>query len=364
MSVLPGTERSLVAGEVLIQEGTSTGYMYLVRAGAFAILRGGSGGTELKLGQVGPGRMLGEISLLRGEAHSTTVRALEPSVVQQISRVDFERLLEQTDTPLEKLLYDLCLNLGHTIIAATDRTVAALERELELTRMKVAIGSLLVHLVLGFAAYAVLMKALASREGGIALGAALSAPIMVAMTLMCASFMRRSGLPAAAFGLDRRDMSRSALEGLAMTAPLLVGLVATKWALVTHVPAFQGLAVAPAFHQPLSWPAIAGWLAYLCLVPMQELVARGAVRGPLSDMLTGSRDGRTFWAIVLSNALFAITHLHLTITYGLAAFVGGLAWGGLYARRRSLVGPALSHVIIGFVGLYVLGFAELLRNLP
>ncbi len=60
--------------------------------------------------------------------------------------------------------------------------------------------------------------------------------------------------------------------------------------------------------------------------------------------------------IVVSNALFASAHLHLSVSFAFVAFLLGLLWGALFARQRNIVGVSVSHTLCGWFGFLVLGF--------
>lgn len=66
-----GHERSLAAGAVLIEEGHSTGHLYVLLEGRLEILKGG----EVIALASDPGALFGEMSLLLDQPHTATVRA-------------------------------------------------------------------------------------------------------------------------------------------------------------------------------------------------------------------------------------------------------------------------------------------------
>jgi membrane protease YdiL (CAAX protease family) len=99
-------------------------------------------------------------------------------------------------------------------------------------------------------------------------------------------------------------------------------------------------------------------IAYAIIVPFQEFAARGALQGPLERFLTGRY--ATLLAIVIANGLFVASHLHISPTFALASFLPGVLWGWLYSRSHTLIGPIVSHTLIGTTGLYVLDFQRLL----
>jgi thioredoxin reductase (NADPH) len=102
-----GERRSTEAGEVLFREGEPIAALYVVLAGNVAIVEG-YGGHERTIGVHGPGRFLGELSLLTGQASFTTAVVREPG---EVLTVPLERLRELVarDTELGDLLMRACL---------------------------------------------------------------------------------------------------------------------------------------------------------------------------------------------------------------------------------------------------------------
>lgn len=86
---------------------------------------------------------------------------------------------------------------------------------------------------------------------------------------------------------------------------------------------------------------------------MQELIVRGVLQSSFYEFITGRH--RNFWAILLSNLLFSITHMHLSLAASFIVFVPGLFWGWLYSRYRTLVGVIFSHLFIGIWAFFIVG---------
>jgi CRP/FNR family cyclic AMP-dependent transcriptional regulator len=72
--------RELAAGETLIDEGVRTDRLYVLRSGAFDVVRGGVRVVTLRE----PGAFMGEISALLGTPPTATVTATEPSTVHEV----------------------------------------------------------------------------------------------------------------------------------------------------------------------------------------------------------------------------------------------------------------------------------------
>ena len=89
----------LRAGTVLTRQGTSGGLAYVIAEGRAEVVRGGK-----RLAVLGPGDVVGELSLLDGEPRSATVNAMTDMEVLQISSGDLQRLLRKAPSVRRKLL--------------------------------------------------------------------------------------------------------------------------------------------------------------------------------------------------------------------------------------------------------------------
>ena len=85
--------RRVAATEVLWRQGDVAREMVFVVEGAVSVFLHAPGGQELEIATAGRGEMLGELALLDGGEHTMTVRAVAPSTVLVLSRVDFTALV-------------------------------------------------------------------------------------------------------------------------------------------------------------------------------------------------------------------------------------------------------------------------------
>src|SRR5262245_24618271 len=76
-----GERRDAPAGQVLVAEGSRTCDFYLVLRGMAAVIEGYGSADERVISKHGPGRFLGELSLLRGEVVPYTITMAEPGEV-------------------------------------------------------------------------------------------------------------------------------------------------------------------------------------------------------------------------------------------------------------------------------------------
>lgn len=87
------------AGAVLTRQGQTGGLAYVIASGTAEVARGGK-----RLARLGPGDVVGELSLLDGEPRSATVKALTDLEVLEISADDLRRLLRKAPSVTRKLL--------------------------------------------------------------------------------------------------------------------------------------------------------------------------------------------------------------------------------------------------------------------
>ena len=87
------------AGAVLTREGQSGGLAFVIAEGQAAVLRG-----KRRLAVLGPGEVVGELSLIDGQPRSATVEALTDLEVLEISGDDLARLMRKAPSVRRKLL--------------------------------------------------------------------------------------------------------------------------------------------------------------------------------------------------------------------------------------------------------------------
>ena len=83
------------------------------------------------------------------------------------------------------------------------------------------------------------------------------------------------------------------------------------------------------------------WLAFYVLisVPLQEFVFRGIIQTRLYRFGTPL-------AIAAASLLYAAAHLQVPVLAALT-LLSGMAWGYSFSRVRTLIGPIVSHALLG-----------------
>lgn len=172
--------------------------------------------------------------------------------------------------------------------------------------------------------------------------------LMLALLSLIALYSRRHRYPWATWGLTWEGSRRALTESLLWCVPWSVAAVALKGWLI-HQPSshFYGQPLWD-FHIP---PMILGM--YLLMAIVQEIICRGYIQNTIERVLTGSH--RSLMAIATTSLLFAVAHLHYSLSTMLVTLFAGIFFGWLYQRHKTLTGVSLAHFILGTWVIDVLG---------
>jgi len=85
------------SGEFIVRQGDQGNSLYIIRTGLCGIYIKGNGTQEKRIATIDSGGFFGEMSLLTGEPHTATVRAMEDTSVIIIDKENFSNIL--TDNP-------------------------------------------------------------------------------------------------------------------------------------------------------------------------------------------------------------------------------------------------------------------------
>ncbi len=346
------TVRVFAPFEPILAEGETGDEMFLVEAGSVEVSK--EGGRFVIASQV-PGESFGTIALVDNEPRSASVRAGPAGCRAAVMRAEGLRRIGARGGAAEATVLRNMLRSRHADLRrANVLSVSALERELEASRARLALGSFVGYVLVIMCFYGFALRESLDFVHRAGSSTWVTAAILVVYGATLFLMMKRSGYPLEVYGLTLGRWPRVVVEAVLWTLPFLAVLVLLKGAALVLVPEWSG---APLFrlaflHEPLR-PLLEDALLYGLFAPVQELVARGALQGSLMNLLSGR--AVTARAILVSTLAFTATHLHLSIGFALAAAVPSVFWGLLFARQRSLVGVSVSHLLLGWFAVYVLG---------
>jgi len=114
-------------GSVVMEEGTQGPRVVVLLDGCVQIFKRGDDGEERMIAEVGPGGVLGEVSLLHDRPRSATVRAAKPLRVFAMDRSTFQEMVEDGDPAALKMGLAIARVLSDRVVALNDKVVDLLE---------------------------------------------------------------------------------------------------------------------------------------------------------------------------------------------------------------------------------------------
>lgn len=329
-----GRSETVPDGGVLFREGEQGDDFAVIESGQAVVEKTAGDGRVRRIAALGPGAVIGEVAAIEGGQRSATVRAAGPLAVRRFS---IDALAAGADgTPAVSRLWR---NLARSATSHLDRATDDILRE---ARQREVAGQFAISTVGTICVYILTMRLVVSRFGtSEAAVSAITCGLIIVLAAITMVSVRLCGVTLAEVGCTLRGWRRSCIDALWMTALLMAVVVGFAiWTGTMRLPEFT-----------LANAIRAG--TYVLIVPLQEFATRGCIQGMLVVFLTGRFRG--VQAVVLCNLVFCAMHTHLGDIFPLLVFLPGLAWGWLYARTPTLVGPSLSHALVGVAACFLFG---------
>lgn len=115
------------AGHVILSEGEPGDHMVLLIEGSVDIVKRDRHGERLRLASAGPGKTLGEMSLIDGEPRFASCIATTPCLYAQLDRTALGRLLVEHPQLGIKLLMELMILLNQRLRAVSSELMRCLD---------------------------------------------------------------------------------------------------------------------------------------------------------------------------------------------------------------------------------------------
>lgn len=366
-------EVSFAENEYIIHENEVSDEIYFIKEGEVEVSKFEPvSGQFMPLTVLGNGAVVGEITLLDQAPRSASVRAIKPVILYVLSINELRALTsdntanlnpaaEKTSVALplySLIIQNLAKNLSHRMRMTNDAFVEGLRRELEHTKARAAMGMLIISVVSLISLYLLVLQILNSFKFKLLSSTTVSVPLIAIFAGALFWMMKRGGYPLSLYGFSLKNWRRNLLESILFTLPLCAIVGVYKLVMMQISPRFIGrpfIELNAGVHDPQAsiWVGVTVIVMYFLFVPLQEFVTRGALQSSFQELIMGPR--KVFWAILLSNLLFSVTHFHVSLGAGLEVYIPGLFWGWMYARQRSLLGVCVSHLMFGGWALFILG---------
>jgi CRP-like cAMP-binding protein len=334
----------------IIHEGDLDNALYLIIEGTVGVMKRDSLSTiPHQIARLHAGDLIGEISLIDASPRSASVVALEPCYLLALP------LALLKSGPYAQILQNLLKKLTHKLRVSNECTAQAMQTELDGAKIRVETGRFLFSVLVLLSVWIFLRDFTTQLVSHVKNTSLITIPIIVVLAVLGGMYIKKSIYAASFYGMTLKRWQRDLLEGVVFSLPLLALGIALKGWLIHSVPHFQGDSLFDMRPETLLPGAL-----YVLITPFQEFVARGCFQSSIQASLSSHRS--VFWAIFLSNLIFASFHAFISMTYALFAWVAGFFWGWLYARQRSLIGCIASHMLIGAVFIVMLGFGMIFRG--
>ena len=352
-------------GSILIREGEHGEELFFIMSGCFEIVKFYSKeDSELILNTICDGDVIGEVSYLDKGFRSATVRAKTECKIRVVS---FDQLEQFINRSLEhsRLYVHLSKNISKRLRDTSNIALAALKKEVRENKIRVRMGIFLIYIVAGLCIFAYALSSLEHLLEIVPNSSYVALPLTLILGIGVLGMMKNSKLSWREFGISTKNWKQSTFEGFFFTIPILAIALGAKWILTMVLPEFAGRTLLEPFAT-IQDPAQQNWSYWIAfnmiyaffMVPIQELLTRGALQGLLEDFLTGKY--RILLSILMSNLIFSTIHVYLSLHLGFIVFLGGLFIGWIYSRTHNLIGSSIAHALLGIGFLTIFGtFAAL-----
>jgi CRP-like cAMP-binding protein len=365
--------QSFHTGEVIFHEHAVSDYLYIIKNGSVEISKlHKKDHQQHHLATLGAGDVVGEMSLFDDAPRSASVIAAEPTILIALkinklknipdkksffTKIIYRLIKAHKSEPqfYNHLMHNLAKNLSSRMRQTNEKMIGSLRRELDHEKERTAIGSFIIAIIVCLVTYIIALKVMQLIDYDFYTTSLMTIPLIAFISGVVIWLMRSSGYPLEFYGLTLHDWRGSLKNAALLTPALIILLLAFKWALI-KTGYYHHQLIETRFS---TFPNISHWTImlevsiYILFVPFQELVVRSALQSSFQEFLTGKN--KALSAIILSNLLFSIVHMHVSMLLSLAVFVPGLFWGWMYARHRTIVGPIISHIIFGATALFIIG---------
>lgn len=352
----------LKAGSQLVTQGESkAGELYFVVSGELEVTKQADAHSMKSLynldaafpiAKLQLNDIIGELGFYAGLPRAATIRSLTASQLLMLDKSAEGRMAIAHPQLALKVMRNMLGLISQRVQKTSSNEVQTLKRKLENSLLYSSANLFFSYVIALLCIYNLTLHLISELSMSQGQSSLVSAVIILAFGGGLALMIKQSRLPASVFGLTLRQWKTALRESLGWSAVVIGLLVVAKWIAIQTVPALHGLPLVR--FSALSEPyLIFNFVLYGLHSPIQEFVARGVLQGSLQHFFKGRNV--TLRAIIVSNALFSATHVHLLNgLLGVIVFVPGLLWGWLYARHGTLVGVSISHLLIGWTGLFLL----------
>lgn len=102
-----GVEKTFPQGSIIVRQGDTPDNFYVVRRGKVKVFRLSEEGIRTDLTELGEGAYFGELAIVTGQPRTASVEAAEETVLTEISREEFDKLLDDNPPLARQIIKQL-----------------------------------------------------------------------------------------------------------------------------------------------------------------------------------------------------------------------------------------------------------------
>jgi hypothetical protein len=351
-------EEKVSVGVNVVQEGEPGDTVYIVRKGRVEVLKEDDNGEYHHISMLKPGDVIGEISLIDSRPRSATVRAVEDTSLIGLNVEELYKHSKPEVSLASILKVNFAKTLSQNIRKLNIRSVAKLKDQIKRSQKQVFLGQYIFSLMILVCLYLLSMSifnAVISLEPDTAY---LSVPVIFLFALAFYQLINRSDFTKRTFGLTLEGWRYSVFDSLLLSVSVMVPVILL--AKILYILFIPGMEAVPLFFYDGILAALDEKQRLLLIIAFFfyaisiEFIARGVAQ--TSFMMFLSHKDRRWQAILLAALFFSLSHAHISVMLAVAVFSLSLFWGWLYSRHSTLIGVILSHLLLGYFGLFIVGF--------
>ncbi len=343
-------------GEFFLREGEIADAFYYVLEGKAVVIKADKNqNAEYAIAHIEWGNAIGEIALLDNNPRSASVKAELPLKLLRIPFNELKKLAEKSTT-FNNVIWRIAGNVGGRIRETNEVAVDALEKQVAEYKMRTVIGLFMVNVIVAICLFTFFLSWISHQEAGAVASTTITLPLTLGFVILLILIMKDSKLPLATFGLTAKNWRKAVIESILFTSVVCFFVLIVKWVLVHISVKYMGHHVFEPYstinleHSSTSLSQQAVWwiilaIYWLIVSPLQELIVRGGLQGPLEVFLT--EKNKVTKAILVSNLMFATAHLFMGMDMAILVFFAGLYFGWLFSRHHTLIGVILAHAFLG-----------------
>ncbi len=348
-------------GDWILKEGETGEELFFIKEGEAEVLKGENHKQQpLRLAVLKPGDWIGEMSFLEKEKRSASVRAVDKTEVLVLMLKELQES-SLKETVYSRVIHHLAARISRRLRVTDDHLISTLKEKIQLTRLQDEVGKTIVYVFIFMALYLNLVRLSSAylTANWNQLNEYFYPITIIVLGIFSLLLINSSHSPLEFYGLTWKNWKKNILEAALWTIPLGLILTVFKWAMITFVPELKGEDL---FSFRASGESMETYvyslIIYLVLVPIQELTARGFLQTSFRNFFQGPH--RVFNAILSSNVLYNIFHNAADVWFSLITFCFGIYWGYLYEKQKSIVGPTVSHALVGVMAFFILNYDALI----